>query len=274
MKTFLNLGCGRCFHPTWTNADLHPVAPGILQVDARRGLPFPDAQFDVVYHSHTLEHVPRDEARSFLSEQRRVLRPGGTLRVVVPDLEGSARSYLGALEGALRGDPAARARYDWTMLELLDQVVRERSGGDMAPFLRSAGPEERAFITSRIGHQELEAAAVPEEPRRPVRRGLARLTSAARHPVSAMRMALVKLLLGRSRDLLEAARFRRAGEVHLWMYDRYSLARLIERAGFVDPSVMGASTSRIPGWASFQLDTTPDGAVRKPDSLFMEATRP
>jgi hypothetical protein len=57
------------------------------------------------------------------------------------------------------------------------------------------------------------------------------------------------------------------------MYDRYSLAQLLKEVGFHSPRVCAAAESAIPNFARFQLDTEPDGSVRKPDSLFMEATR-
>lgn len=268
MKSYLNLGCGRCYHPSWTNADLQPAGPDVLAVDLRGPLPFPDGSFAVVYHSHTLEHLPRALARPCLQEQRRILRPGGILRVVVPDLEELARSYLRALEGAARGDPTWSARYDWTVLELLDQCVRERSGGEMGAYLRAGVPDE-AFVRSRIGAEVDQAPAAPARASL-VRRGVARVRRAAGRPLDALRLAV----LGRSsREHLEVGRFRRSGEVHQWMYDRHSLGRLLREAGFVEPRVVGASESRIPGWEGFHLDTTPDGAVRKPDSLFIEASR-
>jgi hypothetical protein len=68
--------------------------------------------------------------------------------------------------------------------------------------------------------------------------------------------------------------FRLTGEVHQWMYDRYSLKDLLLTAGFRDPIQQTASTSRIQNWSSFNLDTLPDGTAYKPDFLFMEATKP
>lgn len=267
MKTYLNLGCGGHYHPAWTNADLQPAGSGVHAVDLAVPLPFPDAHFEVVYHSHVLEHLPRSAAPSALREQRRVLRPGGVLRVAVPDLEQSARNYLRALEGALQGDPTWGPRYDWTVLELIDQFVRERSGGEMGPYLQ-AGSGDREFVRSRVGALVLSRSSASERPGL-LLRGARLLRGAARHPLRALRGGLV----GQSRDL-ELGRFRRSGEVHQWMYDRYSLARLLLETGFAEPHVVGARESRIPGWEAFHLDTTPDGAVRKPDSLFMEATRP
>lgn len=52
---------------------------------------FPDQAFAVVYASHVLEHVDYFKARQSLSEIFRVLQPGGTFYVAVPDVENLAR---------------------------------------------------------------------------------------------------------------------------------------------------------------------------------------
>ena len=61
--------------------------------------------------------------------------------------------------------------------------------------------------------------------------------------------------------MLSVARFRSSGEIHQWMYDRYSLKALFEKAGFKDAKRVGPTESRIPDWTSYHLDTDPDGAV-------------
>src|SRR5690606_23946475 len=66
----------------------------ILAYDVARGIPAGDASVDMVYHSHMLEHIPRDRVGDFLREVRRVLKPGGVHRIVVPDLELLVRRYV------------------------------------------------------------------------------------------------------------------------------------------------------------------------------------
>lgn len=66
---------------------------GIVWAHATR-LPLPDASCEIVYSSHMLEHLHRDEAVEFLREARRVLAPGGWLRVVVPDLARLVHEYV------------------------------------------------------------------------------------------------------------------------------------------------------------------------------------
>lgn len=253
MLRMLNLGCGKRFHADWVNVDFHSSGPEVLACDLAQGLPFPDAEFDVVYHSHVLEHFPKAQGLAFLRQCLRVLKPGGVLRCAVPDFEAMARLYLSLLEGARTGDAQSRDRYEWIMLEMFDQMVRERSGGEMlAHWKREPMPAED-FVIERVGGEVRQALAAV--------RAAKKAGSAAPPPTG--------------RPGAEAiGAFRLSGEVHHWMYDRYSLARLLEAAGFAGPRPCRADESAIPGFNAYLLDVEADGAVRKPDSLFMEAEKP
>jgi ubiquinone/menaquinone biosynthesis C-methylase UbiE len=62
-------------------------------VDAEgQQLPFDDATFDLVIYSYSLHHVPVADLPAALDEARRVLRPGGILYVVEPDVDAPATS--------------------------------------------------------------------------------------------------------------------------------------------------------------------------------------
>lgn len=71
---YLNLGCGDRFHPSWTNINFTSTGAGVIAHDLKQGIPYPDNYFDVVYHSHVLEHFPKDAAETFIRECDRVLR--------------------------------------------------------------------------------------------------------------------------------------------------------------------------------------------------------
>src|SRR5271163_2177762 len=101
MVKCLNLGCGSRFHPDWVNLDLYPSSPTVQQWDLQKEFPFPDGSFDVVYHSHVLEHFSRRDGLRFLERCCKVLRPEGILRVVVPDLERIVKLYVNAFNNAL-----------------------------------------------------------------------------------------------------------------------------------------------------------------------------
>ncbi len=134
---YLNAGCGNKFHPDWHNVDMTSDSPDVLAANLLNGIPFPDNRFDVVYHSQVLEHFPKEKAGGFLKECYRVLKPNGIIRVVVPDLENIVNEYSKLLkENIEHSGELSAANYDWIMLELYDQTVRNYSGGQMAEYLQ------------------------------------------------------------------------------------------------------------------------------------------
>jgi SAM-dependent methyltransferase len=280
MKSYVNLGCGQRYHPDWTNIDVAPQGPGILKHDLSRNIPLPNESCAVVYHSAVLEHMRRSDALRFLKECWRILSPGGILRVAVPDLEKLCRLYLEKLAAAVDGDPNAAHDYDWILLELYDQTVRESPGGDMLTYLQQHPLPNEDFVFERIGEegrrlvQELKAGS-SHNSGKPSDSYARQAALAGRRVLIALRKHLWSLMLGsEGRRALEIGRFRRAGEVHQWVYDRYSLSRLLLAAGFQDPITQTATTSQVPGWACFSLDTLPDGTIVKPDCFYMEARKP
>jgi len=276
-RRLLNVGCGSNFHADWLNVDVVPASAAVMSVDIRKGLPFADEAIDVVYCSHVLEHLSRQEAASLLGQMRRVLRPGGVIRVVVPDLETLAREYLRLLDRLNREPNAAAADYDWIMLEMFDQAVRDRSGGETSRFLAAPDLPNREFVLSRIGaeaERAWQASRTPVASRLLERirlRGLRWLVEAVRVRVAGF---LIGLLGGRTaRAAYLEGVFRQSGEVHRWMYDSFSLGRALQDAGFVSVRRCNASDSAVPGFASYALDVDERKRIRKPDSLYMEAER-
>jgi SAM-dependent methyltransferase len=244
-RALLNLACGTRTEWDWNNLDfspyatlrrhpvlagalytlglvsgqrisrLHAIDPDIVRWNLARGIPFNDNTFDVVYHSHFLEHLTRDAAVKFLAECYRVLKSGGILRIVVPDLELLLRTYLGSLDSIETQSPKANALHEEAIAGLFDQMVRSAS----------TGTSEQKGVSRWIE----------------------------------------KLVRG---DALKT------GEVHRWMYDRHSLARLLHSLGFADVVSHEALTSQIEGWAQCQLDANADGSPYKPESLYLEARKP
>jgi SAM-dependent methyltransferase len=113
----INLGCGPQIVEGWINVDYSYGAKmakipffslmnrvlGIFSMtwdkriflhDLRKPFPWGDATADVVYSSHTLEHLSREDGQRFLSECCRVLKPGGIIRILVPDLAVTVAHYL------------------------------------------------------------------------------------------------------------------------------------------------------------------------------------
>lgn len=91
----LHLGCGPHAMDGWLNVDLLPEHPQLVAWDLRKGMRFlPSESFDFVYHEHFFEHLDRRSARLVLEESLRVLKPGGRMRIAMPDLDRSIRRYL------------------------------------------------------------------------------------------------------------------------------------------------------------------------------------
>jgi hypothetical protein len=205
-----------------------------------------------------LEHLPRQRVPGLLADIGAILRPGGVLRVVVPDLENIARLYLAELEAAVDGDRSAEDRHEWMTLELLDQMTRHVPGGFMGRFMSMAPPSLHNFIRARIG-KESESWLGPRHHGQHGEDGIPLGRSVYQSKPTSSR---------------EEFNFRRTGEIHRWMYDRVSLARLLLDAGFSSVTVCAAAQSAIPDFASYHLDTDTSGDIRKPDSLFFEGIKP
>jgi SAM-dependent methyltransferase len=276
-KKLLNIGCGETVHPDWVNIDVVASIPGVLAYDVRRGLPYADCTFDACYCSHMLEHVTRDQATLIVGETYRVLKRGGVVRLVVPDFEQIVRHYLTSLEDVKSGHSKRESDYDWMMLELFDQTVRGSPGGEMKSYLTDPDLPNKEFITSRIG---LEAERIWKGSLQPNgTRIWSRLRT--RKPtwfVKQLRIELasifVLLIAGvNARKSFREGLFRNTGEIHRWMYDQFSLTRLLTQAGFSNAKLCRADESSIPSFNTYDLDIL-DKIVRKPDSIYIEAIKP
>lgn len=271
----LNFGCGGAFHPDWTNLDASPVSPAVVAHDVTRRFPFADGTFDAVYGSHVLEHLDPAVAERVLGDCFRILKPGGILRIAVPDLESIARLYISSLEGALNGDRESETHYDWLMLELYDQSVRKVSGGRMAAYMaEQEGRPSSAFVAKRIGCEGARAVANQVAGFPITARVLRRLRSMADSIRRTAAIASASVFLGpKGAAAMREGLFRSGGEVHQWMYDRFSLPRMLEQVGFASIQKRLAGESDIPGFAGYELEIV-RGRERKPDSLYVEGRKP
>ena len=85
---FLNIGYWRNLEPNGLYKDLNgTINTLMLNYDLTKGVPAKDNSLDLTYHSHMLEHLTYLEGIDFLKECYRTLKPGGTMRLLVPDIE-------------------------------------------------------------------------------------------------------------------------------------------------------------------------------------------
>lgn len=90
----LHLGCGMKKLHGWTNIDaLAEVNPDSVQ-DVFTLPEIADNSVDLLYACHVLEHSNRKTCIGVIHRWYQVLKPGGILRVAVPDLEAAMKWYL------------------------------------------------------------------------------------------------------------------------------------------------------------------------------------
>jgi predicted SAM-dependent methyltransferase len=270
---YLNVGCGNKFHKQWFNVDMKSNSKYVIEANILKGIPFSDNQFDVVYHSQVLEHFPKENAQVFMSECFRVLKTGGIIRIVVPNLENIVGEYLKHLNDMLeKPNEVSAANYEWIMLELYDQTVRNYSGGQMAEYLKRSSFINEEYINSRIGRvgRDIKDNFLKEFNSRRGKKAfysVKMFKKAIRYIFS----KIIRKIIPQSKASKIGA-FRLGGQIHMWMYDRYSLAELLKKCGFVDISIKNPFESGIPDWKKYELDVK-DGLVCDPTSLFMEARK-
>lgn len=112
----LQIGSGYTVLDGWLGTDINPRMQEIAYLDATKPFPFEEGVFDYVYSEHMIEHIPWRDGLFMLQECRRVLKPGGGLRVATPDLTVLLDLYGGA-------DAPIKERYvRWITDSFLDDV--------------------------------------------------------------------------------------------------------------------------------------------------------
>ncbi len=276
---YLNVGCGSKFHKDWVNVDMTPNSTDVIVANLLNGIPFPDESFDVVYHSQVLEHIPKEKACNFIKECFRVLKPEGIIRVVVPDLENIVNEYKKFLNESLENpNDLSAANYNWIMLEMYDQTVRNYSGGQMAVFLKQPHVINEKYIIDRIGFvgRSIRNSYLNGDTGNTVSGNFKKAFSSISLFKKAVRYIFrkirQKIKFIQPSEISEIGAFRLGGEIHMWMYDRYSLSRLLKDCGFEEISVKSPFESTIPKWKEYELDVK-DGLIFDPTSLFVEARK-
>jgi len=101
-KRFYNIGAGTFNHPYWTNVDVYSEWYSNMLKNRKflnydlfslEKLPIPDNSAEIVYSSHTIEHVNDEAAQNLFNEAYRVLRTGGIFRFSTPNIDLEYRAY-------------------------------------------------------------------------------------------------------------------------------------------------------------------------------------
>ena len=82
----LHIGCGSNLLEGWLNADYNVDSSDVFNLDAAKIFPINSDAFDIIFSEHMIEHINYYQGLSMLNECRRVLKPGGRIRITTPDL--------------------------------------------------------------------------------------------------------------------------------------------------------------------------------------------
>ena len=134
----INLGCGTRTIPGFINIDFFST-PGIdYGADLRYPLMIGCDVVNGIFCEHTLEHLNYREVDALLSECRRILKPGGAIRIVVPDLSLFLRNYSEGNRQWFR---------EWERMMFRDSIMMVRSKRTLGSPL-----EAISFVTQEYGH--------------------------------------------------------------------------------------------------------------------------
>ena len=154
----LNLGCGACQPEGWINTDsslnallqrtpiIGKIVPKLFKsrfyetnravyMDVSKKWKYDSGTVDVVYASHLFEHLAQWQTNVLLKEACRVLKPGGVIRIVVPDLLQQARNYISRFDNG-HEDPSKEFMWSINLHRenmygtpsALKKVIYERQG--------------------------------------------------------------------------------------------------------------------------------------------------
>lgn len=154
---YLNVGCGMFPEPGLVNLDWH-WCPGVdVCCDLRKPYPFPNDRFDGIYCEHVIDGLPKPYFKPNLKEMHRVLKPGGTLRIIFCDSELYVDAYVKRRQDPAYTMPFFKERGHTTGMEALDWIYHHWTHKTLVDFetlslyLKEAGFREVTRCAYRQG---------------------------------------------------------------------------------------------------------------------------
>lgn len=281
---------GKVLLEGWTNLMFsvlpQPVNGNMYYVDiSKQPLDFPDNSFDAVYAYHVFEHLTPSEGQQFALEIMRVLKPGGIFRISVPDLEEICRDYLHYLEKSIE-EPTDEniRRYKWYVMEIFEEMVRDKTGGLMLEALRR-GEYDEEYANEWISDAfksffKVDKDENPTSTKQQIDKTLVQHNSKLKKGPKKLYLDFMR----RIRDLMIKSFFNNdkilprshpliTKEAERWMYDRLSLKLLVENAGFVEFTQKTFKDSDIPNWEKYDLDRSNHADRAIDPSLYVECMK-
>lgn len=283
----LNLACGACFVDShqWLNVDFNGDDRVVMSCDLLQPLPFKTNEFSLLYSSHFFEHIPLHVLPSVLAEWLRILRPGGVLRLVIPDCAEMFHEYLS------RRRAGHHLLADFVLAEIIDQCVRYYPGGTLGKFYEQAAngtDRESCELAEYIAFRNGETLSYFND-LTPSSSGGKRALSLFRalpyrlyqHVVlrsfalrRRLQLKILAIMFGAA-FVEQNISFANVGERHQWLWDFHQVKVRLESAGFHLVARYSHETSSVSDFPFYPLDINEKEAPRKgAESMYIEAVKP
>lgn len=189
---------------------------------------------------------------------------GGEIRLVTPDLENICKKYLEILEQVKETEQKFEGKYEFITIELLDQLTRNCRGGLLGEYLNREDID-KDFVQERLGlvfensHMSL-MEKIKKQPVKALKRG----TEMVLCKIFGWTDFYKKWAIGN---------FHFSGEVHKWVYDSYSLEKLLIEAGFSKVVITQCNISKIENFEKYNLENHHIGQSKISNSLYIECIK-
>lgn len=89
----VNIGSGGMYIAGFVNIEMDPFQRKDIWLDVRHGLPFYDGEVSIIFICHLIEHMDWESVQFLFRECRRILKPGGVIRIASPSLSKAIGAY-------------------------------------------------------------------------------------------------------------------------------------------------------------------------------------
>jgi len=128
----------------------------VLWANATKLIPEESASVDVVYSSHMIEHIEKEDVEMFFKEARRILKTGATIRIAVPNIKYHVENYMknGDADKFIEGTHLTRKKPKTIIAKIKYLIIGDRNhqwmydGNSLCQLLSSAGFKEPQVMES------------------------------------------------------------------------------------------------------------------------------